>query len=122
MIRFLPRRAHGAIDYLYAAAVAAAPSVAGFRGDPTPTWLAYALALGVIAASLVTRYEWGVWRLLPYRLHLIGDAAFGLLALAAPFLFGFSSDSAARDTFLAAGAFSVLAAALSRPGEMAAGA
>lgn len=64
MTRPIPRAVHGAIDYLYAAAVAASPWAFGFVDRPIAAWLAWAVAAGVVGYSLFTRYEWGAVRLI----------------------------------------------------------
>ena len=118
MLGPISRRAHGLTDYSYIPLVAASPYLVGFASQPTPTRLAWVLAGVILAASLFTRAEWGLFRVLPFKLHLVGDMGVGLIAAALPFLFGFADQPAARNTFLVAGAFGLLAGLMSRPEEM----
>ena len=100
------------------ALVAAAPKLAGFSDDSVPTRLAHAFSGTTLAASALTRAEQGVAKVLPFRAHLALDKDAGLLALAGPWLFGFSRNRAARNTFLAMGAIALVASSLTRPEEM----
>jgi hypothetical protein len=109
----IPRPVHGAADYLYVPAVAAAPALFGFAHHHTPARLARVISGGVLASTLLTRAEWGVWKLLPYKAHLALDFAAGLGTMALPWLAGFARDRRARNTFLAFGAISVGASLLS---------
>ncbi|MBX9626769.1 MAG: hypothetical protein K2X82_23410 [Gemmataceae bacterium] len=118
MTKPIPRQVHGAVDYLYAATAAAAPDRFEFRDEPTAARLIRLAAGGVAAYSLLTRYEWGVLRVLPWRSHLAVDVVAGVATMAAPWLFGFARHAAARNTFLAMGAFSVAAGLLAETDEM----
>lgn len=114
----ISRRQHGWTDYSYIPAVLAAPGLAGFARDITPARLTRAFGGAIMLSSVLTRAEWGVWKVMPYKAHLALDAGVGLAALAAPWLFGFTSDRRARNTFVAMGVVGILAGLLSRPEEM----
>lgn len=118
MTQPIPRSAHGPIDYLYVVALAAAPFVAGFSGVLSASVTAWAFAAVVLAVTLFTRFEAGVWKVVPYRLHLLADIGGSLFMLAAPWILGFSESDAARSTFLGFGAFGLIAVALSRWDEL----
>ncbi|RYG39935.1 hypothetical protein EON79_23465, partial [bacterium] len=84
----IPRPAHGVLDYLYAAATAATPHLLGFTDVAPARWAAYGLGGLVVAVSLLTRYELGLVRVLPFRVHLLFDSLGGAAALAAPWALG----------------------------------
>ena len=118
MKRLISRRQHAATDYSYIPLVSLAPVLAGFKDDETATRLCR-IASGVVAVStLLTRAEWGTFRVMPYRAHLAIDAAVGAFSSAAPWLFGFAGDARARHTVLAMGAMGLTAGLMSRPDEM----
>lgn len=73
-------RVHGALDMLTVALLPTAPRALGW--DARTTRFLDTAAAGVLAYSLLTRYEWGVVRVLPMRVHLLADAAFGASLLA----------------------------------------
>ncbi len=79
-MKILSTRVHGALDFLTVALLPTAPRVFGW--DARTTRFLDNAAASVLAYSLLTRYEWGVLRVLPMRAHLLSDAAFGASLLA----------------------------------------
>ena len=114
----ISRKQHGIADYSYVPLVAAAPSLVGFENEPTATQLARVISGGVLATSLLTRYEWGLWKVIPFKAHLAADAAVSAFMLTAPWLFGFGNNKRARNTFLSIGAFGVIISLLTKPDNM----
>ena len=118
MLRIIPRPVHAATDYLYAAALAASPSLVGFEEDEQAVLAARALAGTTVVASLLTRYELGLIRIIPFNLHLMLDLLAALPTLAAPWVLGFDKNEKARNVFLGFAAFEILAVMMSkRDGE-----
>jgi hypothetical protein len=118
----ITRVQHGFTDYSYIPLVSSAPHLVGFTDNKTATTLCYVLSSTILASSLVTRAEWGLFKVMPYKAHLVLDTVGGLTALTAPWLFGFAKDKKARNTFIAAGLFGLMAGLLSKPEEMPEGA
>lgn len=118
MTQPIPRTAHGPIDYLYVLALVAAPFLIGFTDVREAAFAAWAFATVVLVITLLTRAEWGVWRVLPYRIHLLGDVLGSLFMIVAPWLLGFANLAGSRNTFLGFGIFGLVAVALSKPEEM----
>ena len=118
MKKLISRQTHAVMDYGYAALVSGSPEMMGFKDEETATALCRAVGGAVLASSLMTQYELGLLRVLPFKTHLALDVAAGLFTLGAPWLFGFSHNRAARNTFVAAGAISVAAGLLTEPREM----
>lgn len=112
------RQTHAVLDYGYAALFAAAPEIVGFTDEKAASALSRVVSGGVAATSLLTRYELGAVKVIPFKAHLAADVAVGLLTLGAPFLFGFADNKHARNFFVGMGAFSVLAGLLTEPREM----
>ncbi len=114
MFRIIPRPVHAATDYLYAAALAASPSVVGFEDEENAAFVARALAGTTVLASLLTRYEISLIPLIPFNLHLKLDFLAAIPTMAAPWLLGFENNKKARNTFLAFAIFEIVAVLLSR--------
>ena len=106
-MRFLPTRVHGAIDYLWGAALMATPWLFGFADGGPAQWVAFLFGAGAILYSLATDYELGAIRLFPMPMHLAFDAVAGALLAASPWLFGFADRVVGPH--LAFGLFSVAA-------------
>jgi hypothetical protein len=97
------KQAHGVIDYAYAAIVPLLPELVGFSDSQSPKILCRGLGAGALTYSLLTKARWGLIRILPFKTHLAVDFSVSCLALAAPWLLGFSRNPAARNAVLATG-------------------
>src|SRR4051794_7518185 len=91
-MRFIPTRLHAPLDYIVGALLIAAPWIFQFSDDSTPTIISIVLGIGLIAYSLFTNYELGVWKVAPMAVHNLFDIAAGALLAASPWLFGFADD------------------------------
>lgn len=118
MKRPISRPAHGLTDYPFAAAIGTAPRLLGFADEPRAVLMTRVLAGTVLASGMLTRAEWCLPKVVPYKTHLALDVVGGLTALATPWLMGFSGNVKARSAFLAAAAFGLTAGLASRPEEM----
>lgn len=76
----IPTKTHGVFDYATAALLLTGPGLLGLR--PRNRVALGAAGLGVLASSLVTDYELGVWRKLPMRAHLYLDGTTGMTLFA----------------------------------------
>lgn len=90
-MRIISTRVHGALDYLIGALVAVSPWLFGFADGETSSWVHLVIGGGIILAAAMTNFEYGVVRMIPMPVHLMLDAAIGVLALASPWLFGFAA-------------------------------
>ena len=52
------------------------------------------LGIGLIAYSLFTNYELGVWKVAPMAVHNLIDIVAGVVLAASPWIFGFADESA----------------------------
>lgn len=109
-IRFLSPRLHGVVDYLAAAALITLPFVLGLgETHPLAKWLSVTTGAAVIVVSLLTDYRYGAVRVLPFRGHLVIDAAAATVFALAPTLFGFTGLDAWYYWLNAAAVFAVVA-------------
>jgi hypothetical protein len=94
-------RVHGVLDYATVAAFLNAPMVFGFHG--TPAAVAYWLAGIHLLMTGFTDFPVGLFRWIPFKVHGVIELLAGVFVLAAPWLFGFAQESAARNFFLGIG-------------------
>ena len=87
-MRVIPTNVHGAIDYVTAPALVAAPDV--LRLDGGRASAAAPRVAGATAAlySALTDYELGLRRVIPMRAHVALDGVSGALVAIAPWVFG----------------------------------
>jgi hypothetical protein len=114
----ISRPLHGLADYAYATLLSTAPEWAGFKAESRAVTLSRLLSAGALAYTLGTRAEWGLFRILPFKVHLAIDGPAAALTALAPWLFGFSRNTRARKAFLAFGIFGGTVTLLSRPEEL----
>jgi hypothetical protein len=112
-MKLIGRRTHGVLDYLTAGGLLALPRVLGWSAPVTR--FVNLMGLGAAAYSALTDYELGARRVLPFRTHLMLDAASALSFLAAPLFFR-RERMGVRAALLGIGAFELGAALLTRPG------
>ena len=116
----ITRTLHGVVDYTYAAVVSAAPELIGFKEEEkTATTLCRVMGSGALLYSVFTRYELGLYRVMPFKTHLLLDGAANALALGGPWLFGFYRNKKARNTFVGAGLMGLAVTLLTQTDEMA---
>jgi hypothetical protein len=106
--KLIPTRIHGVLDYLTGLALIAIPLL--FNWPQPEAAIFMVLGAGALVYSLITRYELGVFKLLPMPAHLVLDLLSGLFLVAAPFL-GLAREDL-QGWFWAFGAFEIAAALL----------
>lgn len=114
----ISRFAHGVLDYSAAPLVATAPALLGFKEEKTAATLAYVIGSSIAALTATTRAEWGLFKAIPFKTHLTIDLVTAATALSAPWLFGFSQNTTARNAFLGIGATLLMTGLLTEPEEM----
>ena len=113
LMRVIPTRAHGVIDYLWGALLMASPWLLNYARYEEETWIAVAFGIGAIVYSLLTDYEMGAIGLLSMPTHLGIDVLAGGLLASSPWLLGFDDHVwAPHVTF---GFLGVAAALMTRP-------
>ena len=89
-MRFIPTRLHAPLDYIVGVALIAAPWIFQFASETAATAISVVLGIGLVAYSLFTDYELGVWRTFPMSVHNLFDIGAGALLAASPWIFGFA--------------------------------
>ena len=87
-IRVIPTKIHGALDYVTAPALVAAPEVLRLDGARASALAPRIAGVGAAGYSALTDYELGARRVIPMRTHLLLDALAGSALAAAPWVFG----------------------------------
>ena len=117
-MRFIPTKVHAVLDYLTAITLLALPRLLNWDRDTT-TFLTI-LAIATIIYSLLTRYEGGLMRVLPVKIHLLIDFLSGVGLASSPFWLFPNVENQTRLILMGLGVFEILASLLSKshsPGE-----
>ena len=93
-MRFVPTKFHAPLDYIVGAVLIAGPWIFQYSDDNAATVISIVLGIGLIAYSLLTNYELGVWKVAPMAVHNLIDIVAGALLVVSPWLFGFADDGA----------------------------
>ncbi len=84
MFRPISTMVHGILDYVTAPTLIALPRILGW--DQKVTLLFNGTGVGVLAYSVLTRYELGLVKVLPMKVHLAIDMASGGMLALSPFI------------------------------------
>ncbi|MEQ8362868.1 MAG: hypothetical protein RH948_08365 [Cyclobacteriaceae bacterium] len=90
-MKFITKEIHAYLDYPVAIALMTLPFMLGL-GSSNPLALQLSVAVGIAALilTLLTDHHLGVYRVIPYKGHLLVDFIVGLTFVSAPFIFAFS--------------------------------
>jgi hypothetical protein len=89
VMRIIPTKVHGILDYLVGIVLIAAPWVLGFARNGAETWVPVVLGASAIVYSLITDYEYSIAKVISMRTHLTLDLLSGVLLALSPWLFNF---------------------------------
>src|SRR6478735_6014290 len=93
-MRFIPTKFHAPLDYIVGAVLIAGPWIFQYLDDTAAMAISIVLGIGLIAYSLFTNYELGVWKVAPMAVHNLIDIAAGTVLALSPWIFGFADESA----------------------------
>ncbi|WP_299831039.1 hypothetical protein [uncultured Roseobacter sp.] len=89
--RFITKSIHAYLDYPVALGLIAMPFLFGLgAGNMLAFWLSVVTGVAAFALTVLTDHHLGVFRVLPYSLHLAVDGLVGVAFVAAPLLLGFA--------------------------------
>ena len=89
--RFITKTIHAYLDYPVAIGLVAMPFLIGLGGgNGLAFWLSVSTGIAAFLLTLLTDHHLGVFRVLPYNLHLAVDGAVGVVFVAAPIVLGFA--------------------------------
>ena len=86
-----------------------APFILDFDHSSART-LSIVIGAVIIVSGMTTRWRLSVAKLIPLRVHFMTDVLIGVVSIAAPFVLGFSDETAALVFFLIMGAGELAAA------------
>jgi hypothetical protein len=98
----IPRFVHGVIEYLAGALLIAAPFLFGFE-DGAATAVAIIAGVVVLTVAASTEGASSMIDSIPISMHVLLDFVLAGALLAAPFLFGFSGETAPTAFFIVLG-------------------
>ena len=91
-MKIINSKLHGILDYVVSFIIIISPWLLGFADGKAEMWIPIILGIASIIYSVVTRYELGIWKVLPFKTHLTFDALSGIGLAASPWIFGFANN------------------------------
>lgn len=89
--RFVTKTMHAYLDYPVALSLMVMPFVLQLgSSNPLAKWLVVIAGIAAFILTVFTDHELGVFRVIPYKVHVAVDFLVGVAFLLAPFLLGFS--------------------------------
>lgn len=110
-MKFLSTRMHGVLDYVMVAALLALPRMLGW--SERVTMLLTVLAVGALVFTLLTRFELGLIKVLPMKVHLALDVLSGAALIGAALILA-DEPNAVRAMLAILGLFEILAVMITR--------
>lgn len=90
-IRFVTKTIHAYLDYPVAISLMALPFLLNLGSShPFAMWFSVVVGVAAFILTIFTDHKLGVFRLLPYSLHIAVDFIVGVSFLLVPFIMGFS--------------------------------
>lgn len=89
-MRFVTKQIHAYLDYPVAVALMALPFLLGLgTSNSIALYLSVLTGIAAFILTLLTDHQLGVYKLVPYKGHLLVDALVGIIFVSAPFVFSF---------------------------------
>lgn len=93
-------RVHNILDYVAGAALLLCPYIFGFADVAAARGLFLVLGFGLIGYSLLTNYQYSVFKVIPLGVHMALDVLFGVMLILGPYVFGYRGAVTAGQTGL----------------------
>jgi hypothetical protein len=93
-MKFIPTWFHGILDYVVGIALIFAGQIFGFSSvGGAAVDVPLVLGIVLIVYSIFTRYELGIFKVIPMSYHLVVDFLASVFLALSPFIFGFSNQA-----------------------------
>lgn len=89
-MQIISRRTHGVLDYVVGLVLILSPRLFGFEAGSPEAAVPVFLGWAAIVYSILTRYELGLLRVIPFRAHLTLDMMSGIFLAISPWILGFA--------------------------------
>jgi hypothetical protein len=110
----IPLNLHAALEPLMAVVIIAAPWIFGFSGTDSATVICVLVGVVMLLVGSMTDWRMSLARLIPLRMHLMGDLVLGAVLLFSPLIFGFADEGGPTRFMVVAGVLELLTALMTR--------
>lgn len=110
----IPLNLHAALEPLIAVVIIAAPWVFQFSATDSATVICVLVGVTMLLVGSTTDWRMSLVRLIPLRLHLMGDLALGAVLILSPLVFGFADEGGPTRFMVIAGVLELMTALMTR--------
>jgi len=110
----IPLNLHAALEPLIAVIVIAAPWIFQFSETTSATVICVVVGVAMLLIGSMTDWRMSLVRLIPLRVHLMGDLAIGAVLILSPLIFGFSDEGGPTRFMVIAGVLELMTALMTR--------
>jgi hypothetical protein len=110
----IPLNLHAALEPLIAVVIIAAPWLFQFSETTTATVICVVVGVVILLVGSMTDWRMSLVRLIPLRVHLMGDLVIGAVLVLTPLIFGFSDEGGPTRFMVIAGVLELMTALMTR--------
>jgi hypothetical protein len=110
----IPLNLHAALEPLIAVVIIAAPWIFQFSETTSAAVICVLVGVVMLLVGSLTDWRMSLMRLIPLRMHLMGDLLLGAVLILSPLIFGFSDEGGPTRFMVIAGALELMTALMTR--------
>jgi hypothetical protein len=110
----IPLNLHAALEPLMAVVIIAAPWIFGFSGTDSATVICVLVGAAMLLIGSMTDWRMSLARLIPLRMHLMGDLVLGAVLVLSPLIFGFADEGGPTRFMVIVGVLELMTALMTR--------
>lgn len=110
----IPLNVHAALEPLIAVIVIAAPWIFGFSETDSATVICVLVGVAMLVVGSLTDWRLSLARLIPLRMHMIGDLTLAMVLVLSPLVFGFADQGGPTRFMVIAGVLEAMTALMTR--------
>jgi hypothetical protein len=110
----IPLNMHAALEPLMAILIIAAPWIFGFSDTDSATAICVLVGVTMLLVGSMTDWRMALKRVIPLRMHMMGDLGLGAVLLLSPLIFGFVDEGGPTRFMVIAGVLELMTALMTR--------
>jgi SPW repeat len=110
----IPLNLHAMFEPLMAVLIIAAPWIFGFSDTTSATVICVIVGVTMLIVGSMTDWRLSLARVIPLRMHMMGDLLLGAVLLLSPLIFGFADEGGPTRFMVIAGALELMTALMTR--------
>jgi SPW repeat len=110
----IPLNLHAALEPLIAVIIIAAPWIFQFSATDSATAICVIVGVVMLLVGSMTDWRMSLVRLIPLRIHLMGDLLLGAVLILSPLIFGFADEGGPTRFMVIAGILELMTALMTR--------